>query len=236
MTYFNFEHMKKITSITIVLLSLLPIRNSLAVNVGNITEIIYSHEDSLSKEIENTVSTARLVNLNIERLDSPLESGKVISVNDPGEILSTPANLILPGNARDIFRIIYQGPSDDKERYYRLNWKDDPIGETGITNSKKSASATTSATISTILVVAPRIERFDYKYIDSKVLNIGNSSFRVVASGPCLAEKKKFGVDNICRERYYVMPNLAVQLQLVDLNNKKTSVGIWHKGDFIVVK
>lgn len=227
--------MKKIT-LALILLSWLPIKNSFAVNVGNITEIIPSNENTLAKEIENTVSTARLVNLTIEKIDSPLENGKVISITDPNEILSTPANIILPGNATDIFKIIYQGPEDDKERYYRLNWKDDPIGETGITKSSKSASATTSATISTILVVAPRIEKFNYQYSNAQVSNIGNSSFRVVASGPCLEEKQKYSVDGICRERYYLMPHLAVKLQFVDLSNKKSSVGIWHKGEFIVVK
>ncbi|MCG9520583.1 hypothetical protein MCL92_18895, partial [Providencia rettgeri] len=193
-------------------------------------------EDTLSKEIENTVDTARLVNLTIEKIDSPLDTGKLITVTDPNEILSTPANLILPGHAKDIFKIIYQGPKDNKERYYRLNWKDDPIGESGVTQSAKSASATTSATISTILVVAPRIENFNYKYTNSQISNTGNSTFRVVASGPCLAEKQKYGVDGICRERYYLMPNLAVKLQFVDVTNKKSSVGIWHKGEFIVVK
>lgn len=148
--------MKKIT-LALILLSWLPLKSSFAVNVGNITEIISSNEDTLSKEIENTVDTARLVNLTIEKIDSPLDTGKVITVTDPNEILSTPANLILPGHAKDIFKIIYQGPKDNKERYYRLNWKDDPIGESGVTQSAKSASATTSATISTILVVAPRI-------------------------------------------------------------------------------
>ncbi|MEQ4664219.1 hypothetical protein ABN067_21895 [Providencia rettgeri] len=220
----------------LILLSFLPLKNSFAVNVGNITEIISADEDTLAKEIENTVDTARLVNLTIEKIDSPLENGKVISVNDPNEILSTPANLILPGKAKDVFKIIYQGPRDDKERYYRLNWKDDPIGESGVTKSSKSASATTSATISTILVVSPRVEKFNYEFINSQVSNIGNSSFRVVASGPCLAEKQKYGVDGICRERYYLMPHLAVKLQFVDVKNKKSSVGIWHKGEFIVVK
>lgn len=227
--------MKKIT-LALILLSWLPLKSSFAVNVGNITEIISSNEDTLSKEIENTVDTARLVNLTIEKIDSPLGTGKVITVTDPNEILSTPANLILPGHAKDIFKIIYQGPKDNKERYYRLNWKDDPIGESGVTQSAKSASATTSATISTILVVAPRIENFNYKYTNAQVSNTGNSTFRVVASGPCLAEKQKYGVDGICRERYYLMPNLAVKLQFVDVTNKKSSVGIWHKGEFIVVK
>lgn len=177
----NYMTMKKIIFIAISFF-LLPIKTSLAVNVGNITEIISSNEETLAKEIENTVNTARLVNLSIEKIDSPLEGGKIISVNNPNEILSTPANLILPGNAKDVFKIIYQGPKDDNERYYRLNWKDDPIGESGITQSSKSASATTSATISTILVVAPRIEKFKYKYSNSIVSNFGNSSFRVVAS------------------------------------------------------
>ncbi|EKT56092.1 fimbrial protein [Providencia burhodogranariea] len=217
-------------------LLLIPLKNSVAVNVGNITEIMSTDEDFLAKEIENTVDTARLVNLTVDKIDSPLENGNIISAGDPNEILTTPANLILPGKAKDIFRIIYKGPKDDKERYYRLNWKDDPIGESGVTKSSKSASATTSATISTILVVAPRIEKFDYQYKNSQVSNIGNSSFRVVASGPCLPEKQKSGVDGICRERYYLMPNLAVKLQFVDLANKKSSVGIWHKGEFIVVK
>lgn len=126
--------MKKIT-LALALLSILPLKMSFAVNVGNITEIISSDEDSLAKEIENTVNTARLVNLTIEKIDSPLEGGKVIPVTDPNEILSTPANLILPGQAKDVFKIIYQGPKDDKERYYRLNWKDDPIGESGVTLS-----------------------------------------------------------------------------------------------------
>lgn len=227
--------MKKIT-LALILLSFIPFKNSFAVNVGNITEIISSDEDSLAKEIENTVDTARLVNLTIEKIDSPLDNGQVIPISDPNEILSTPANLILPGKAKDVFKIIYQGPRDDKERYYRLNWKDDPIGESGATQSSKSASATTSATISTILVVTPRIEKFNYQYVNSQVSNIGNSSFRVVASGPCLPDKQKYGVEGLCRERYYLMPHLAVKLQFVDLTNKKSSVGIWHKGEFIVVK
>ncbi len=58
--------MKKIT-LALILLSCLPLKSSFAVNVGNITEIISSNEDTLSKEIENTVDTARLVNLTIEK-------------------------------------------------------------------------------------------------------------------------------------------------------------------------
>lgn len=69
--------MNKIKLILFLLLWF-PLKNSFAVNVGNITEIISSDESTLAKEIENTVNTARLVNLTIEKLDSPLENGKII--------------------------------------------------------------------------------------------------------------------------------------------------------------
>ena len=74
--YLNLGVYEKIILI-ISLLSFFLIKNSLAVNVGNITEIIPSNEDMLSKEIENTVNTVRLVNLSIEKIDSPLDGGKL---------------------------------------------------------------------------------------------------------------------------------------------------------------
>ncbi|MFL7885799.1 hypothetical protein AAD041_20770, partial [Proteus mirabilis] len=130
---------------------------SMAIDVGNITEFIETDNDLLTKEIKNTVASARLVNLSVQKISSPMGDGVEIPLESNNEILSTPSNLILPSNASDIFKIIYDGPKDDKERYYRLNWTDDPVSENNITNSSKSAKATTSATISTILVVAPRV-------------------------------------------------------------------------------
>ncbi|UNH25673.1 hypothetical protein [Moellerella wisconsensis] len=217
-------------------LIILPISVSIAIDVGDITETINSDKNILSKEIKNTVSTARLVNLNVQKISSPMGDGVPLTMSSKDELLSTPANLILPGGASDIFKVIYNGPADDKERYYRLNWQDDPVSDNGSTTSHKSAVATTSATISTILVVAPRIENFNYQYNNGVVQNTGNSSFRVVASGPCLASQIKYAKNGICRERYYLMPNLKVKMQRVDTANKKTTIGIWHKEEFIIAK
>ena len=227
--------MKKNLAIVSILF-LLPLNLSFAVDVGDITETIEADKDSLSKEIKNTVKAARLVNLSAQKITSPMADGKVIPFESKSELLTTPANLILPGEASDIFKIIYGGPADDKERYYRLNWQDDPVSEGGLTKSSKSAVATTSATISTILVVAPRNERFDYQYNNGEIKNTGNSSFRIVASGPCLTNKTEYAQNGICRERYYLMPSLQVKLQRVDANNRKSTVGIWHKGEFIITK
>ncbi|MCI9780107.1 hypothetical protein KT999_17745 [Proteus mirabilis] len=209
---------------------------SMAIDVGNITEFIETDNDLLTKEIKNTVASARLVNLSVQKISSPMGDGVEIPLESNNEILSTPSNLILPSNASDIFKIIYDGPKDDKERYYRLNWTDDPVSENNITNSSKSAKATTSATISTILVVAPRVENFSYSYANNIIKNNGNSSFRVVASGPCLSAMSKYGINNICKERYYMMPNKELSLQRVDIESKKSSIGIWHNNNFIVIK
>lgn len=207
-----------------------------AVNVGEITSIISPDKNVIAKEVINTVEDARLVSLRVERISSPMEEGIALPMESKQEIMATPSNLILPGKGKDVFRIFYAGPKDDKERYYRLIWNDNPISEDGTSKTKKTASATTSATISTILVVTPRQEKFDYQYRDGVIYNTGNSSFRVVAFGPCKKpptdEDKKKG----CRERYYVMPGLGVHLRVVDVSNKKHSVGIWHNEDYINVQ
>lgn len=226
---------KKILALFIPLFFYSPL--SSAINVGPITEIMAADQTLLAKDVENNVSQARLVSLQIERISSPLDDGKVIPMESKGEILSSPSNLILPGNTKETFKIFYKGPADDKERYYRLVWSDNPVSEDGSTQSKKSATATTSATISTIMVITPRKENFNYRFDKEKsvVFNTGNSSFRTVASGICTPNAVTKNENNRCSERYYVMPGLGVKLQQVDINNKKSTVGIWYNEDFITV-
>lgn len=207
-----------------------------AIHVGPITEMMASDQTILAKEIENNVDQARLVGLSIERITSPLDNGKVIPLPN-NEILISPANLILPGKTKEHFKIYYKGPADNQERYYRLVWRDDPVSEEGSTQNKKSATATTSAMISTILVVAPRQENFNYRFDKEKrvVYNTGNSAFRTVATGDCMPDAVTKNENNRCSERYYVMPGLGVKLKQVDVQSKKATVGVWHNDDFIIV-
>lgn len=66
-----------------------------AINVGEITSIMTSAESSLSKEITNTTDAARYVSVSVKQLSSPLAGGVEIKPVNSGELLSTPANLIL---------------------------------------------------------------------------------------------------------------------------------------------
>lgn len=205
-----------------------------AISVGDITSIMKSSESSISKEITNTTDSARFVSITVKQLSSPLANGVEINQGISSELLSTPANLILPGQATDVFRFFYKGPQDDKERYYRLQWVDEPVTENAETNARKLAVATASAEIGTILVVAPRQERFDYSRDGDVISNTGNVSFRVIAYGPCKDKTQDNGKG--CRERYYIMPSTKMKIKRTDVDNIRSHIGIWHNDQFITVK
>lgn len=204
-----------------------------AINVGEITSIMSSDSVSLAKEIFNNTESARFVSINVERISSPMDEGSVIDMGNNPELLPTPARLILPGQAKENFRFFYKGPEDDKERYYRLYWTDEPVTEFDVSKNKKLGQATTSVIISTILVVTPRLEHLAFKRQGDMVSNTGNTSFRVISYGPCRDKLKDLGQG--CRERYYVMPDVSVKIKHTDLSSKRTRIGIWHGAQFINV-
>ena len=224
--------MKLHASLLALLTTLIPLAAH-AINVGDVTAMMPPDSSRLAKEIANTTESARFVSISVERISSPMADGVVIPMESKSELLSTPASLILPGMAKENFRFFYAGPQDDKERYYRLSWTDEPVSEYDASQSKKLGQATTSAVINTILVVAPRKERFAFKNQGDTVTNTGNASFRVISFGPCRDKTKETGQG--CRERYYVMPGVSVKIKHTDLTNKTTRIGIWHGTDYINV-
>ena len=173
-----------------------------AINVGEITSIMTSAESS------------------VKQLSSPLAGGVEIKPVNSGELLSTPANLILPGQAKDVFRFFYKGPADDLERYYRLQWIDEPVTESAETRANKMAVATASAEIGS--------------RNGDVITNTGNVSFRVIAYGACKDKARDQGRG--CRERYYIMPGTKIKLQFTDISNSRSRIGIWHGKQFITVK
>lgn len=220
--------------IVALLLPILSAFSAQAINLGDVTVTMAPDARTLAKEIINNTETARFVSVNIDRLSSPTAEGVVIPPDDPAELLSTPASLILPGHARENCRFIYNGPADDKERYYRLSWSDEPVTEHDAIQHKKLGQATTSAIIGTLLVVSPRKEHFKYQRQGDQITNTGNVSFRVISYGPCRDKQKEEGKG--CRERYNLMPGASVKIKHTDLTNKKTRIGIWHGEQLITVE
>ncbi|GLR10099.1 hypothetical protein COO59_05285 [Mixta theicola] len=204
-----------------------------AINIGEVTSIMPPAASTLAKEIGNPTDSARLVSLKVERISSPMENGIVIPMDSKSELLATPVNLIMPGKSKENFRIFYNGPEDDKERYYRLSWSDEPVTDYDGTTIRKQGQAMTSAIINTILVVAPRKEKFDFLRQGDTVTNKGNSSFRVISYGPCRDKTRDLGQG--CRERYYLMPDVSIKLQHIDFDDRKSHIGIWHGQKYINV-
>lgn len=186
---------------------------------------------TLAKEIINTTDTARYVSVSVERISSPMAGGTVIPMANRSELLSTPASLILPGNAKENFRFL-QGPQDNRERYYRISRTDEPVTEFEASKRKNRARQR----LQPLLVPfwwSRREERFDYRRDNDTVTNTGNASFRVISYGPCRDKAKDEGQG--CRERYYVMHGVSVKIKHTDLTNKKTRIGIWHGEQYINV-
>ena len=220
---------KHILAISLLLSTMTP---ALALDVGDISSFMNSDSSTLSKEIKNTTDSGRLINIHMERLSSPLDGGKVIPMDKQDEILLTPASLLLPAKASDVIRFFYKGPADDKERYYRIVWFDQALSDAQRNGSTRSAVATASARIGTILVVAPRKANFRYQYANGTLVNTGNATLRILAYGPCL--KPADGKE--CKENYFLMPGKERRFTRVNVADKKGRVALWQGEQFVPVK
>lgn len=218
--------MKNIILITILLLSL-PVK---AINVGSVTTYIFSNTDSTHQLIKNNTDEARLISISIEEISTPDSQGVVID-NHPRDILLTPSTIIMPAQSESNIRFFYQGSSDTKERYYRIYWKDSNLSTTSDSQSERNALASATAVVGTILVVNPRIENFSYQYKDNILENTGNTSYRVVAYGPCLADSL-----SSCKENYNDLPGKKREFKFVDMSKSNSFIGIWNKHKYINVK
>ncbi|WEF27233.1 hypothetical protein PYR66_18335 [Klebsiella aerogenes] len=205
---------------------------ALALDVGDISSFMNSGSSVLSKEIKNTTDSGRLINIHLERLSSPLEGGKAIPMDKQDEILLTPASLLLPAKASEVVRFFYKGPADDKERYYRIVWFDQALSDAQRNGAERSAVATASARIGTILVVAPRQANFRYQFAGDALTNTGNATLRIIAYGPCL----KAADGKECKENYYLMPGKSRRFTRVNIADKKGRVALWQGEQFVPVK
>jgi hypothetical protein len=204
----------RILAISLYFCAIMP---ALALDVGDISSFMNSDASVLSKEIKNTTDSGRLINIHVERLSSPLEGGSVIPMDRQDEVLLTPASLLLPAKSSDVIRFFYKGPADNKERYYRIVWFDQALSDAQRDSARRSAVATASARIGTILVVAPRKANYRYQYANGTLVNTGNATLRILAYGPCL--KPADGKE--CKENYYLMPGKERRFTRVNVADKK---------------
>lgn len=175
-----------------------------------------SKEDFISKYVTNDTDTSNLYNINAYPIEKPSNTNEIrLNINDK-EVLYTPLRQTINKKETDIFKIIYRGPKDDKERYYRVVFTEIPL--TSFSNQDKNRSSTyiPSTSLSTILIVRPRKPDFQY-ILDEKqgyIKNTGNTFFRVVIHSGCNGRD-----DNA--DQFYMLPGEEYHNISISTDNRK---------------
>ncbi|MGR2682758.1 EcpB family pilus assembly chaperone [Chromobacterium haemolyticum] len=204
-----------------------------ALGFDELAIFLASDQQQVSQRIRNPAASAKLVTVKVEPMDSP-ETMNVIAITSQqrDELLFTPSRLILPAGGDFHVRFIYQGPKDDKERYYKITWDGVDVKKKNEDSSSPQVQSMieTRISISTTLVVLPRHARYDYHFDNQKISNSGNATLELSASGPCLDKAKKH-----CNEVFPLLPGKTKAFKEVDLASKEAVVMMWKnkKGELL---
>lgn len=218
----------------ILALLLMSVRPAYAIQIDDLSMFMSPQSNMVGQKIENTSSVAHLVTVSVEAIDSPYTM-KALPVSSSGrnEIQFTPERILIPAGGSEFVKFYYRGKSDERERYYRVTWIDDPLSQNVKSSSDKNIQMHAIASVGTVLVVQPRVEHFAYKYLNGKLSNTGNSSFRIVAYGPC---KSKASKQKTCQMNGPIAPGHDFNLGTINLSSNDSHVGIWRHGQLIPVE
>ncbi|MGL4604714.1 MAG: hypothetical protein ACRCU9_11270 [Iodobacter sp.] len=214
-----------------IVLILLP-SFTFALSISEVTSFIEPKKETVSVEVRNKSAAAILLNLSVRRIASPY-STEVMSgaAGQESELLFTPSRLLLSADGLSKVKFIYKGPADEQERYYLVRWEQSPLmAKRQVSTSEKKGAVLNKIALSTILTVKPRAEDFSYQFKDGLLLNDGNSSFEMTASGRCANKAAKD-----CKWSGPLAPGKSLDLNFIDLSDRP-QIGVWRAGHLISVK
>lgn len=197
----------------------------LLLGITNIASAVYfssyiyemgSDEDFISKPVKNDTDVLNLYTVQSFKIDKPGDHGENIIYAKDREIIYTPLKLQINPNSTDFFKLLYIGPKDDQERYYRVVFTEIPLGAYSEQNDPKATSFIPTVSMSTIMVVRPRKQRLQY-VIDEKqgvIKNTGNTFFRVIIHQSCKLNDES-------STQFYMLPNEEYKSDLVKQKNQK---------------
>ena len=176
-----------------------------AIYIGDLTFSLASDREFVSKHIVNNNTSARLYQVSIIGIDSPSQQ-EVSTRPADGELLFAPRQLILQAGQSEYFKFYYHGPKDNRERYYRVSFREIPTQHGEITNNNGKISLEPIITIDTIMVVRPREINFKWQYdaINGTVANTGNTWFKLLIKPGCHTAEEE-------GDAYYVKPGQTVR-------------------------
>lgn len=201
---------------TVLLVCLSVISHSaLAIYFSSFIYEMMSDEDFIAKPIRNDTKNLSMYQISSFKIDKPGPSGeKKIYVKDR-ELIHTPLELKIEPNSSNFFKILYIGPKDNQERYYRVVFLETPL--TAFKNSKEDGTIFfPTVSMSTILIVRPRKQILKYEVDEAKgiIKNTGNTFFRVIIHQGCE------GTDEDATH-FYMLPGETYQDESVKNTNRK---------------
>lgn len=155
-----------------------------AISVGNLTFSLPAEADFASKRVVNNNKSARLYRIAVSAIDRPGGS-EVRSRPVDGELLFAPRQLVLQAGESEYFKFYYHGPRDNRERYYRVSFREIPTRNlTRRSPTGGEVSMEPVVVMDTILVVRPREVQFKWS-VAGTVSNTGNTWFKLLIKPGC---------------------------------------------------
>ncbi|VUT11719.1 fimbria/pilus periplasmic chaperone [Klebsiella spallanzanii] len=158
-----------------------------AISVGNLTFSLATDAEFAAKRLVNNNKSARLYQTSVLAIDRP--GGKEVrSRPADGELLFAPRQLTLQAGESEYFKFYYHGPKDNRERYYRVSFREIPTRNHIMRNASGAAiSMDPVVVMDTILVVRPRQVNFKWAYdrAAGTVSNTGNTWFKLLIKPGC---------------------------------------------------
>lgn len=158
-----------------------------AISVGNLTFSLPAEADFASKRVVNNNKSARLYRIAVSAIDRPGGS-EVRSRPVDGELLFAPPPLVLQAGESEYFKFYYHGPRDNRERYYRVSFREIPTRNlTRRSPTGGEVSMEPVVVMNTILVVRPREVQFKWSFdkVAGTVSNTGNTWFKLLIKPGC---------------------------------------------------
>ncbi|MCD9454356.1 fimbria/pilus periplasmic chaperone [Klebsiella pneumoniae] len=158
-----------------------------AISVGNLTFSLPAEADFASKRVVNNNKSARLYRIAVSAIDRP-GGREVRSRPVDGELLFAPRQLVLQAGESEYFKFYYHGPRDNRERYYRVSFREIPTRNlTRRSPTGGEVSMEPVVVMDTILVVRPREVQFKWYFekVAGTGSNTGKTWFKLLIKPGC---------------------------------------------------
>ncbi|WOE32311.1 MULTISPECIES: molecular chaperone [unclassified Acinetobacter] len=202
----------------LILIGLVTVFFSLSSQAMYFSSYIYemgSDENIMAKYLTNDTNSMNLYTIQSYEIEKPSNTNEVRINSKEKEILYTPLRKTIDKQSTDFFKLIYRGPQDNKERYYRVSFVETPLTSLNNNATTRSPSYLPSVALSTILIVRPRKQNFQYHLNEKQGLlkNTGNTFFRVIIHQGCN------GTDEDATH-FYILPGEEYRDQALIGDNK----------------